>query len=59
MVLVKKLTATIPFGNCDTPPFLPREITMGILPGLHSLRLLFSFSRLILSATTSLEKAPQ
>lgn len=57
MVLVKKLPATIPFGNCDAPPFLPRGITMAILPGLYSLRLLFSFSLLIFSATTSVEKS--
>lgn len=57
MVLVKKLPATIPFGNCDAPPILPRGITMAILPGLYSLRLLFSFSLLIFSATTSVEKA--
>ena len=44
MVLVKKLPATIPFGNCDAPPFLPRGKTMAILRGLYSLRLLFSFS---------------
>ena len=59
MVLVKKLPATIPFGNCDAPPFLPRGITMAILPGLYSLRLLCSFSLLIFSATTSEEKTQQ
>ena len=59
MVLVKKLPATIPFGNCDAPPFLPRGITMAILPGLYSLRLLCSFSLLIFSATTSEEKTEQ
>ena len=59
MVLVKKLPATIPFGNCDAPPFLQRGITMTILPGLYSLRILCSFSLLIFSATTSEEKTQQ
>lgn len=56
--LVKKLPATIPFGSCVAPPFRPRGRAMAALPGLYSFGRLLSLSRLIFSATASVDKIP-